>query len=33
LADGLAGFPAERIRRPGGGRPPLKKKIQPSSRT
>jgi len=33
LADGLDGFPAERIRRPGGGRPPLKKKTRPSSRT
>jgi len=33
LANGLAGFPAERMRRPGGGRPALKKKIRPSSRT
>lgn len=33
LAGSLGGFPAERIRRPGGGRPPLKKKIRPSLRT
>jgi hypothetical protein len=25
--------PADRIRRPGGGRPPAKKKIRPSSPT
>ncbi len=29
LAAGLAGFPAQRIRRSGGGRTPLKKKIRP----
>src|SRR5436305_10922102 len=28
LAASLDAFPAERIRRPGGGRPPLKKKIR-----
>jgi hypothetical protein len=33
LARSLKDFPAERIRRPGGGRPPLKKKILRSSRT
>ena len=33
LASSLEDFPAERIRRPGGGRPPLKKKSRPSSRT
>jgi len=33
LAGSLQDFPAERIRRRGGGRPPLKKKIRPSSRT
>jgi hypothetical protein len=31
LATALQGFPAERIRRRGGGRPPAKKKIPPSS--
>ena len=29
----LADRPADRVRRPGAGRPPVKKKIQPSSRT
>lgn len=33
LAGSLDGFPAERIRRSGGGRPPLKKKIRSSSTT
>jgi hypothetical protein len=33
LANGLAGFPAERMRRAGGGRTRLKKKIRPSSQT
>jgi hypothetical protein len=33
LAGSLVGFPAERIRRRGGGRPPLKKKTRSSSRT
>jgi hypothetical protein len=33
LASSLDGFSAERIRRPGGGRPPLKKKTRSSSRT
>jgi hypothetical protein len=33
LAQSLAGFPTERIRRRGAGRPPLKKKSPPSSRT
>jgi hypothetical protein len=33
LANGLADFPAERVRRPGGGRIALKKKIRPSSGT
>jgi hypothetical protein len=30
LTGSLQGFPAERIRRRGAGRPPLKKKIRPS---
>jgi hypothetical protein len=29
----LEGFPPERIRRRGAGRPPLKKKIRPSAKT
>jgi hypothetical protein len=33
LADSLEGFPAERIRRRGAGRAPLKKKTRPSSQT
>src|ERR1700746_3718839 len=33
LASSRVVFPAERIRRPGGGRPPLKKKTRSSSRT
>src|SRR5437764_2178974 len=33
LARSLDGFPAERIRRPGAGRPPLKKKTRPSRKT
>ena len=33
LADGLQGRPADRVRLPGGGRPPVKKKIPPSSPT
>jgi hypothetical protein len=33
LARSLAGFPAERIRRRGAGRPPLKKKTRPSPKT
>jgi hypothetical protein len=33
LAGSLQDFPAERIRRQGGGRPPLEKKIRRSSRT
>jgi hypothetical protein len=33
LAGSLEGFPVERIRRQGGGRVPLKKKTQHSSRT
>ena len=33
LAAGLQGRPADRIRRPGGGRPTIKKKTPPSSRT
>ena len=33
LAGSLDGFAPERVRRPGGGRPPSKKKIPPSSRT
>jgi hypothetical protein len=32
-ARSLEDFPAERIRRPGGGRPPLKKKTRRSSMT
>jgi len=31
LQNNLDGFPSERIRREGGGRPPLEKKIQISS--
>ncbi len=31
LAAGLQGRPADRIRRPGGGRPPAQKKIRTSS--
>ncbi len=30
LAAGLAEAPAGRVRRPGGGRPPVEKKIRPS---
>ena len=33
LAGALEGFPPERVRRAGGGRPPSKKKIRPSSPT
>lgn len=33
LDDGLASRPCDRIRNPGAGRPPLKKKIRKSSRT
>jgi hypothetical protein len=33
LARSLEGFPTERIRRSGGGRPPLKKKTRRSSKT
>ena len=33
LTASLAGYPAERIRRRGAGRPPLKKKTRPSSKT
>ena len=33
LDDGLATRPADRIRNPGAGRPPVKKKIRKSSRT
>lgn len=33
LADGLRGRPADRVRLPGAGRPPAKKKIRPSSAT
>ena len=33
LARSLDDFPAERIRRPGAGRLPLKKKTRPSSKT
>lgn len=33
LAGSLEGFPAERIRRRGAGRVPLKKKSRPSSKT
>jgi hypothetical protein len=33
LAASLAGYPAERIRRRGAGRPPLKKKIRPLPKT
>jgi len=33
LARSLDGFPAERIRRRGAGRPPLKKKTRPSRKT
>jgi hypothetical protein len=33
VAEGLQGCPTDRIRRPGGGRHPLEKKIRPSSRT
>ena len=28
LAAGMAGRPTERVRKPGGGRPPLEKKVQ-----
>ena len=30
LAGGLAGVPVKRVRRPGGGRPPVEKKTRPS---
>jgi hypothetical protein len=30
LAAGLADAPPDRVRRPGGGRPPVEKKIRPS---
>ena len=30
LAAGLAGVPVDRVRRPGGGRPPVEKKIRRS---
>ena len=33
LTASLAGYPAERIRRRGAGRPPLKKKTRPSPKT
>jgi hypothetical protein len=33
LDGGLADRPIDRVRRPGAGRPPVKKKIRPSSRT
>ena len=33
LARSLEGFPLERIRRRGAGRPPLKKKTRPSPKT
>ena len=33
LARSLEGFPAERIRRRGAGRPPLEKKTHPSPKT
>jgi hypothetical protein len=33
LDDQLADRPTDRVRRPGAGRPAVKKKIQPSSRT
>jgi hypothetical protein len=33
LDAGLADRPTDRVRRPGAGRPPVKKKIRPSSRT
>ena len=33
IANGLQDCPTDRIRRPGGGRPALKKKIPPWSRT
>lgn len=33
LDDQLANRPADRVRRPGAGRPAVKKKIRPSSRT
>jgi hypothetical protein len=33
LDAGLANRPLDRIRRPGAGRPPVKKKIRPSSKT
>ena len=33
LADGLQERPADRVRLPGGGRPPAEKKIRSSSRT
>ena len=33
LDAGLADRPIDRVRRPGAGRPPVKKKIRPSSRT
>lgn len=32
LDAGLTDRPADRVRRPGAGRPPVKKKIRPSSR-
>jgi hypothetical protein len=33
LDAGLADRPRDRVRRPGAGRPPVKKKLRPSSRT
>jgi len=33
LDAGLADRPTDRVRRPGAGRPPMKKKIRPSSKT
>lgn len=33
LASSLESFPAERIRRPGGGRPPLQKKTRSSPKS
>jgi hypothetical protein len=33
LDAGLADRPTDRVRRPGAGRPPVQKKIRPSSRT
>jgi hypothetical protein len=33
LDAGLTDRPTDRVRRPGAGRPPVKKKIRPSSRT